>query len=310
VTLFALPASAAPRGQNGQIAFTRFEEPDTAIFVVNPDGTNEHQLTTTPPAALPNECPHWSPDGTRITTCGSSDGNGSTLVINPDTGAYRELPNPEPNVNTPCYLWSPDATRLACEGYGQADPNLNGIYSIRSSDGSGLTKILSTPNDGQELGGFSPTGKYLVFSLSDQDGNGLGLFTVESDGTGLKQITAVGTNLSSSGNWSPQGNEIILSRHVTPDVHSSLWVVHANGTGLHEIHIEGLACGGANSDPNGIGCSEPVWSPDGSKFAFKVSSANGSDIYTANADGSDLLQVTHDGDASGGPQWGTHPATG
>jgi TolB protein len=310
ITLFAIPASASPRGQNGQIAFNRFGEPDTAIFVVNPDGTNEHQLVTTPPVPLPNECPHWSPDGTRITTCGSSDGLGSTLVINPDTGSYRELPSQDPNLFTPCYLWSPDATRLACEGYGQTDPNLNGIYSIRTSDGGGLTKILATPNDGIELGDYSPNGKQLVFRLFDQDGNGLGLFTVKSDGTDLEQLTAVGTDLSSSGNWSPQGNEIILSRHANPDVHSSLWVIHANGTGLREIHIQGLACGGANSDPNGIGCNEPVWSPDGTKIAFKVSSAAGDDIYIANADGTDPQQITHDGDATGGPQWGTHPATG
>ena len=303
----AVPAGARPRGVNGEIAFNRFHEPDTAIFLVNPDGTHERELVTQPPLALPNECPHWSPDGTRITTCGVNDGIGATVIINPDDGTYRELVGQDPNVVTPCYLWSPDSELLACEGYGQTDPNLNGIYTVRTSDGGGLTKVLSTSGDGQELGSYSPNGKQLVFRLSDQDGNELGLFVVKSDGTGFRQLVAVGNDLSSSGSWSPQGNEIILSRHATPDVHSSLWELRANGTGLREIHIQGLACGGANSDPNGIGCVEPVWSPDGSKIGFRVSSASGDDLYTANADGSGLHRLTNDGDVSGGLNWGTHP---
>jgi hypothetical protein len=110
--------------------------------------------------------------------------------------------------------------------------------------------------------------------------------------------------------WSLQGNDIIVSFHVTPDVHGSLWVVHANGTGLHEIHIQGLDCGASYSDPNGFGCHGPRWSPGGKKIIFAANSpATGTNIYTANADGTGLTQVTFDG-ASDDPAWGTHPPVG
>jgi Tol biopolymer transport system component len=48
------------------------------------------------------------------------------------------------------------------------------------------------------------------------------------------------------------------------------------------------------------------WSPDGRKFVFAANSASASNIYVANADGTGLVQVTHDGH-SDDPSWGTHP---
>jgi TolB protein len=118
--------------------------------------------------------------------------------------------------------------------------------------------------------------------------------------------------LSSFGDWSPQGNEIVFSQHVTPDARSSIWVVHADGTGLHEIPVQAQpACGGAYSDPSSQGCFGPRWSPDGKRIVFTrgTSPDNDSNIYTVNADGTDLTQVTHGGGDSS-PDWGTHPLTG
>ena len=88
----------------------------------------------------------------------------------------------------------------------------------------------------------------------------------------------------------------------------SIWVIHADGTGLHEIHISGLHCGASVSDPNGVGCHEPRWSPDGKKIIFvALSPATGvRNIYTANADGTGLAQVSFDGNDDD-PAWGTHP---
>ena len=52
------------------------------------------------------------------------------------------------------------------------------------------------------------------------------------------------------------------------------------------------------------------FSPDGDKIIFAANSpATGRNIYTANADGSGLTQVTHDG-GDDDPAWGTHPPVG
>jgi hypothetical protein len=306
VAALTAPAGARPRGMNGQIAFARFDPAlgDSVFYTINPDGSQEHQVL---PFAL--ECPNWSPDGTLIASCGNPD-NGATTLINPDTGTYRLLPDPDPSLSLACYVWSPDGQRLACEfASPPADPSQSGIYTIRSSDGGGLTRMTANMGGHDIPGDYSPNGHRLVFARLDANGSPVGLFVIKVNGTELKQITPTGTNFSSFGNWSPQGNEIIFSRHVTDDVHSSLWMVRPDGTGLHEIQVQGVACGGANADPNAMACYDPHWSPDGTKIAFGIQSAAGKNIYTMKADGGDLTQVSHGG-ADDSPDWGTHPIAG
>ena len=304
--LAAVPAAANPTHPNGQIAFARFDPSldDTVFYTINPDGTQEKQVV---PFAL--ECPNWSPDGTRLASCGGPDGS-STAIVDPDTGDYRLLPMPQPGLLTFCYLWTPDMTRLACESFGETDGTLNGIYTVRTSDGQDLQRVTSIPNGDDTPVAFSPNGKRLAFIRTDPDGNSLGLFVAKYDGTHQRQIAPAGVTCCEAG-WSPQGNDLVFSRHVTPDVHSSLWIVHADGTGLREIPAQPtFGCGGLNSDPNQGGCFDPRWSPDGTQVVF----GNGDDtlgrnIWTVRPDGSGLTQVTH-GDASQSneaPDWGRHP---
>ena len=256
------------------------------------------------------ECPKWFSDGAHIATCGSALGGGST-IINPDDKTFHIVDAGYPGLFNPCGWPSPDGTLLLCETFSE-DGSHNGIHTIRSSDGGGLTQITSIPGGDDSPGDWSPNGKRLVFQRHNANGDSVGLFVVNTNGTGLKQITPAGfANLSSEGRWSPQGNQIVFSVHLTPDVHSSIWVVHADGSGLHEINVQpASACGGANADPNALGCNEPTWSPDGTKIAFVRSHNNDVDgeIFTVNVDGTGLAQVTH-APGSGSPDWGTHALT-
>jgi TolB protein len=294
-----------PAGPNGG-------EDHKFIYTVNPDGSQEHRVL---PFGL--ECPRWSPDSTRLATCGAGAiaPKSATAIINPDDGSYRVLPRTDPeNLFTACMVWPPDAARLACEGFGETDPSLTGIYTVRSSDGGDLMRVTSNPGGGDLLGDYSPNGKRLVFDRFDypSDPAALGLYVVKLSDSRLRPITPAGTLASSEGDWSPQGNEIVFSQYVTPDARSSIWVVHADGTGLHEIPVQAQpACGGLSSDPGSQGCFQPRWSPDGRKIVFArgTSADNDSNIYTVNADGTGLTQVTHGG-ADSAPDWGTHPLAG
>jgi TolB protein len=309
-----LPASANPAGAKGQILFARYDPnlDDTVLYTINPDGSHQRQVV---PFAV--ECPHWSPDGSRIAACGTPGGSGAT-IIDPDTGSYRLLPGPDPDLSTACYVWTPDATRLACESWsdsdpaagGNTDPTRNGIYTIRTSDGQGLTRMTSNPYGDDVPMAYSPNGQRLLFARYVADGVSVGLFVVKTDGTHLRQITPAGVTCCSAG-WSPQGNNIVFSRHVRPDVHSSIWIVHADGTGLREVPAHpAYGCGGPNSDPNAGGCFDPRWSPDGKQIVFGNGSGDlGRNVYTVKPDGTGLHQVTH-GDATQSneaPDWGTHP---
>lgn len=316
--VFVLPASARPRGVNGQIAFGEFnpvlgDGGDTQVNVINPDGTGQ-RLVQGPTEA--GETPHWFPDGVHVATGGAFDlPGGGSRIINVDNGTARDVGGQDPNLFNPCGLPSPDGKLLLCESF-SVDGSQNGIHTIRSSDGGGLTQITSNPGGDDAPGDWSPNGKRIVFQRVDPNGNSLGLFVVNINGTGLRQITPPGfEDLSSTGDWSPQGNEIVFSVHLTPDVHSSIWLVHADGSGLHEIHVQpASACGGLNADPNALGCNQPTWSPDGTQIAFIRSHHNPDDgeVYTVNLDGTGLFQVTHTpiGRGVDGIDWGTHPTTG
>ena len=306
MALVAIPAAASSRGDNGRIVFARFDpvRGDDFVYTSNPDGTQEQQLLATGA-----EVPHWSPDGTRIAVFPHDVDNVSARIVNPDDGTYRDLPNLNPDVFLPCALaWSPDGQRLACEGFGGPDGGLDGIYTIRSSDGGGLQQVTSNPGGDDCPGDYSPNGKRLVFVRAND--TTVALFTVRVDGTDLRQITPSGSDQFAidfgCGRWSPQGNEILFSARAPATDRSTVWAVHSDGTGLRQIQVPG--CGGATSDPASVECFGPRWSPDGQKIIFnRFHPPESEDIYAVNADGTGLAPAVatplHEGDAD----WGTHP---
>jgi dipeptidyl aminopeptidase/acylaminoacyl peptidase len=304
----ALPAAASPRCGNGRIAFQRYDLglDDVVVYTANPDGSHERQL-------LPSgaESPRWSPDGAQIAVIPHepSDGSVAARVVRVGSGASRDLPNPDPAHFSfvACGPWSPNGARLACGAGGWGiDPSLNGIVTIRSTDGGGALRLTTNPFGDDLPGDYSPSGNRLVFFRATDAG--VGLFTVKTEGGDVRQITPPGMDLNpDAGSWSPQGNEILFSAHADPDHRGSIWIVHADGTGLRELPVAG--CGGAVADPASFGCFQPSWSPDGRKIAFgRYSAASDQrDIYTVDADGSGLAQVTNTPVEEENPDWGARP---
>ena len=290
------PAQAKVPGPDGQILFSRSissTTEDFAVVTVNPDGTHVQELT-------PGECPHWSPDGSLIATCGAPDGS-AAMIINPDTGTIRELFPSDLSLHLACTVWSPDAKRLACGHFDQAtDPSRDGMYTIRSSDGGGLVRITSNPGGSDEPGDYSPDGTQIVFGRSDpvRPANANhALFVVNLNGTGLHRITPWGPGSEADGSWSPNGKWILF------DSKGSLFVVHPDGTGLAKIPLA------TSSLSRAFG---PGWSPDGTKIVFALFTRTSpgtqqEGIYTARADGSHIKQVTNAPIYDAHPDWGTHP---
>ncbi len=304
VAIPASPAQAKVPGPNGRIVFTRVDPVlGHTTYTVNPDGSHVTQLFS----SAPSEWAHWSPDGTQVSIFCCDDGMAAHIVVY-DTGSFRELPPTDPTLEVHCGFWSSDGTRLACESFGLTDPTRTGVWTIRSSDGGGLTQITSNPDGDDIPGDFSPDGKRMVFVRTDPSGQ-VGIFVVRVNGTGLRQITPAGMVVDQGfgGSWSPSGNTILFVARTDPEHRRAIWVVNSDGSGLHQLPIA-PSCGGPFSDPRSISCFDPGWSPDGTKIVFARVSANGtqSNIYTVNADGSDLFRVTNTGGDSQ-PDWGSHP---
>lgn len=314
MTLLGLAAGTGPvqakvLGTNGQIVFDRG---DGQVFIANPDGTNDHELPL-PYSAFGGA---WSPDGSRIVVVVfTPEGVVRPLTVNPDGSNPTLLVVPEApaNMDIDCRAWSPDSTRLLCIGQiFEGDHSMDGIYTIRASDGGDFKRLTTNPfpptgdfGGGDLPGDYSPDGTQFVFmrakpgadpNASHQRG---ALFVENTDGTGLRQIVPYGLANSHDdavARWSPDGSTILFAND-----HGSLFVVHPDGTGVRQIPLD---TGGGFSFARA-----PGWSPDGTRIVFSLFlRATGQwDIYTARSDGSDLVNVTNTSDFEDSADWGTHP---
>jgi Tol biopolymer transport system component len=312
IALMSLSGLVAASGQaqakvsvpNGEIAFSRFDPDlgDTVTYIVNPDGS---KLQAIFPGEVTGQ-PHWSPDGTLLAFLSPDDNPcppcaASTVILNPDTGSFRVLSPTDPNLGIGCSVWSPDAKRFACEA-GSDDGSLNGMYTIRTSDGRGLTQITSNPEGDDIPIDYSPNGKRIVFGRTDPNGprgRNQALFVVNVNGSGLRRITPWGFS-DDDGSWSPDGTEIVFEHF------GSLFVVHPDGTGLLKIPLQ------TRSTTTAFTAFDVAWSPDGTNlvFSLNVQGPRGSvqeGIGTANADGSNVQMITTSPTRDHKADWGPHP---
>ena len=133
--------------------------------------------------------------------------------------------------------------------------------------------------------GVEPLRNRIVFA-SNRGGGELQFYAINPDGTGLEQLTSdpERRNLASV---SPDGKRIAYASG-TPG-RTGMYVLNVDGTGETLVLNHG---------------SEPVWSPDGSRIAFR-SRYSGSlpehdDIWVVDADGSNPVNL---GDVTGAHSW-------
>lgn len=267
-----------PSAGDGRLVYGRHTPPDDAfvIYTADVDGRDERELL------VGAELPRWSPDGTKISV--AAEGPQGLIfvgVINPDGTDYMQFDSPDPTLNLGCSAWSPDGERLACEGWDDNDAGRNGIYTVRASDGGDLTRITSAPEGRHDVpGDYSPDGTQITFvraGLSDEEQSML--MAINIDGSGERLVTDQPIGLSCD--WSPDGSSILT------EARGTLLVVPADG---------------GEPSPIDLGVSDAyamraAWSPDGERIVFSMridASAPDTmlDIYTAEVDGSNVVQVT------------------
>jgi TolB protein len=298
------PVHATFPGTNGQITYGRFDPDieDFQIFVANPDGSHEFQLTT-----VPSEVSDWSPDGTRIAYDFFDGQTVQIATINPDGTGRVQLTNQE-NVFSGAPAWSPDAKVLAFSSDAGNHPAGEGIYLMDASTGTVLSRVTANPfGQFDDEPRWSPDGQSITFTSVKKVNGGRrttqvkALFVVRRDGTGLRQLTTWGSNAGNP-DWSPNGSEIVFATKEDLPPASGIWTVHPDGSSLTAL-VKTHA-------PQNF--HHPKWSPDGTKviFAGRLDPSQGANLWTVNADGSNLTKITGISGPVGFlnfPAWGTHP---
>lgn len=139
---------------------------------------------------------------------------------------------------------------------------------------------------------FSPDGKFLVFSIQSRGKEAL--YQIQKDGSGLTPLTS-GSGYDFGASYSPDGSKIVFCSAPSdkPSASASLHIMNAEDSSQRR-----LTFGPAHD-------LWPVFSPDGQRIyflraeTFKNYSSivsprwHDMDIYSINADGTDLKRITH-----------------
>ena len=159
------------------------------LHLVDPDGTNERNLTQTDEREYD---PEWSPDGSRVAYVREStraDGMDAEIwVINKDGTGARQLTDSPQGTWGP--VWSPDGEMIAFtetvdeEGYEWRV----GVVNVDNGEARALT---DAENSGEPT--WSPSGEFIAFTAFDHVPNtqtsSYDIYTIRPDGTELTRLT-------------------------------------------------------------------------------------------------------------------------
>ncbi len=190
---------------------------------------------------------------TKITFSSRRDGIEGVYVMDDDGGNQTPIRTGDHQVPYP-NCWSPDGKQILFKG------KFYHLY-LMNADGTNVRKLID--NEGSIHGSsFSPDGKFIVFSRSNENLNDWKIRTVVLN-IETEEMEEISDFWGVQPDWSPDGKHIICSEPSTHGVHNTIWIMDADGDNLRPL-IPAAAAGGEFT----IHRSSPRWSPDGKQIVF------------------------------------------
>jgi Tol biopolymer transport system component len=184
--------------------------------------------------------------------------------------------------------WSPDGTKIAFSSDRASAFRGNTDIWVMNADGSNPVRLTSSRAK-EEWPAWSPDGQFIVFSSGEEFFGGE-ILIMKSDGSQRRQLLRIATGFPlTQPRWSPDGT-LIAFGGPTPHYGIGIYVIKPDGTGRRKL-----------TDPNGGYDLAPNWSPDGARIVFSRAFQGTYNIWTMNADGSDLKPITSGDDEH--PAW-------
>ncbi len=289
--------------QTGRIAFTSDRSGSWQIYTMNPDGSDQVQVTN---LTLTDEdllVPSISPNGRQIAFDYNSGDGPDLYLVNVDGTGLHALTNDHLSLWP---RWSPDGKRIIFSGVSQKG---TAVLITIATDGSGKRKTLTTDLWESVGGVYTPDGKQIVFG-SQMGGLVSAVWIMNADGSHPRRLTPAPLK-AQSWNVSPDGKSILAytNQNSPPALGNHIIAMNLDGSGrkrlapMSKFHHD----------------LYPSFSPDGTKITF-ISDRFSTDIdpftygtwdiLTVNADGSVVADIAsrvgscpHDGNCVT-PFWG------
>ena len=258
-----------------------------------------------------NQQPAWSPSGSQLTLVSDTCGAPQVWVVNSNgTGLVRLSTGDNQDMNP---VWDVGGTLIYFIRWDE-----NGVGKIWRMNSDGTNKIALTTSNYSEFDcSVSPDGLSLLAATArgiirysstgsvekcvaatgeddqpDYAPEGARMAYVRKgniwvrnlDGSGLLQLTT-GDHFETTPRWSPDGTKILFASDRQGDTRR-LWFVQPDGTNLQRVFND-------QTEPASVSDSDPSWSRDSTKIAFSREGDDSCEIWTANANGTVLTQVTH-----------------
>jgi TolB protein len=239
-----LSASASFLGKNGKIVFGSEQAGEDEIWVMNPDGSDRHNLTRHDGAKISDIDPRWSPDGRQIVYASDPNGSLQIWIMNSNGSSPRALTSLPGRNRYPAF--TADGKQIVFQSLNAGNFE---IYRM-NADGSGVVYLTNDPGV-DWAPATAPRGKKIVFTRErDSDGD---LYIWSPDKPLVWLTNTAGYDYYA--NWSPNGNDLVFVREDTAG--TDLYIAHSDGTGERRL----------TTSPGRVEYF-PAFSPDGTKITY------------------------------------------
>jgi Tol biopolymer transport system component len=268
-------------GLQNSIVFVSDRTGAQEIYVMNADGSNPRQLTSTAPEKA---WPTFSPDGRKIVYAEgliAEEGASTLFVMNADGTDAHAITSVAAMNTKPA--WSADGSQIA---FTTGRDGNEEIY-VMSADGSGqVNHTNSFAADWDPA--WQPHGSRLLFTTDRDDPNEIEfIYALDLQSDSVTRLVR-----GAQPEWSPSGTMFVFK-----DGQGTEISLNPDGSSVRFL---------ASDDHRHF---TPTWSPDEATFAFsRVGADEGEEIWTMSAaSGADLQQLTTSEQGNNSyPNWTRH----
>jgi TolB protein len=279
--IIAVHPDAMPRVPN--VAWLDYSEGTAGgVYVANVDGTNRVSVSNDS-AGKSWVC--LSADGTKVAWLSDRDGDWDIWVANTDGSGLFNVTATMGGAQGDWVSISGDGSKVAWMSTRDGYPDGHDQVYVANTNGTGLTNVSADSHSWNDYPSISADGSKVAW-VSDRDGE-WDVWVANTDGSGLTNVSGgLGWVYDNQPSLSADGAKVAWV-HDPFGLYPAILVANTDGTGIVQVatHVTD------DNDYDG----GPSLSADGTKVAWESNVDGNPEVYVANADGTNPVNVSRDG---------------